>query len=87
MRWRALETAWVFVKQNPCDAALTVKDLREMTKTSEKIPHFPSKFVNFSKSLLGTKQYWKMQKKNVFAMMETFGSPSCFFSLSAADLH
>ena len=35
MRWRALEKARVFVKQNPSDAALTVEELREMTKKSE----------------------------------------------------
>ena len=87
MRWRALETARVFVKQNPSDAALTVEELREMTKTSEKTPHFPNKVVHFGKSLHGTKQYWNMQKKNLFAMMEKVGSPSCFFTLSAADLH
>ncbi|XP_065826022.1 uncharacterized protein [Oscarella lobularis] len=87
MRWRALETARVFVKQNPSDAALTVEELREMTKTSEKIPHFANKVVHFGKSLHGTKQYWNMQKKNLFAMMEKLGSPSCFFTLSAADLH
>ena len=57
MRWQELETARVFVKQNPSDAALTVEELREMTKTSEKAPHFQNKVVHFDKSLHGTKQY------------------------------
>ena len=56
MRWRALETARVFVKQNPSDAALTVEELREMTKTSEKTPHFPNKVVHFGKSLHGIRR-------------------------------
>ena len=48
MRWRALETAQGFVKQNPSDAAITVEELREMTKTS-KIPHFPKKLSTLAK--------------------------------------
>ena len=49
MRWRALETARVFVKQNPSDAALTVEELREMTKTSEKALHFLTKLSTLAK--------------------------------------
>ena len=86
MRWRALETSRVFIKRNPEEAKLTVEELQEMSKTSA-TPDFASKVFHFGKSLHGSKQYWLMQRRNLFAMQEKLGQPSCFFTLSAADLH
>ena len=56
MRWRALETSRVFIKQNPEEAKLTVEELQEMSKTSA-TPDFASKVFHFGKSLHGSKQY------------------------------
>ena len=86
MRWRALETSRVFIKQNPEEAKLPVEELQEMSKTSA-TPDFASKVFHFGKSLHGSKQYWLMQRRNLFAMQEKLGKPSCFFTPSAADLH
>eukprot|EP00118_Oscarella_pearsei_P020682 m.225765 g.225765 ORF g.225765 m.225765 type:complete len:1796 (+) comp40019_c0_seq3:374-5761(+) len=87
MRWRALETARVFIKQNPDDIdLLTVADLKGMAESSSNL-ELAKKVIHFGKSLHGSKQYWSMQRRNLFAMQEKLGPPSCFFTLSAADLH
>ena len=83
MRWRALETGRVFVKQRIGENHLSVEEPKEMVNRGE--TSFASRVMRFSSSLHGTRQYWCTQRLNLAAMQEALGMPTIFFTLSAAD--
>ena len=83
MRWRALETGRVFVKQRIGENHLSVEEPNEMVNRGE--TSFASRVMRFSSSLHGTRQYWCTQRLNLAAMQEALGMPTIFFTLSAAD--
>ena len=83
MRWRALETGRVFVKQRIGENHLSVEEPKEMVNRGD--TSFASRVMRFSSSLHGTRQYWCTQRLNLAAMQEALGMPTIFFTLSAAD--
>ena len=52
MKWQALEAARVFLKQSLSDAACTVEELQELTKTSKKFFVFLTKLYTLAKGEL-----------------------------------
>ena len=85
MRWRALQTGQIYVKQHPADAQISVDELREMVGGEGEI--FSKRVLHYAASLRGTKQYWFRQRTRLISMVDTLGLPTIFFTHSAADLH
>ena len=84
MRWRALQTGHIYVRQHPHDAQLTVEELRDMVGREGEV--FSNRVLHYASTLRGTRQYWFRQKSRLIAMVDTLGLPIVFFSHSAADL-
>ena len=84
MRWRALQTGRIYVRQHPRDAQLTVDELRDMVGHQGEA--FSNRVLHFASSLRGTRQYWFRQRSRLIAMVDTIGLPTVFFTHSAADL-
>ena len=83
MRWRAIQTGRIYVKQNPGDAQLSLDELRDMT--GREGDNFSNRVLHYGINLRGTKQYWYKQRSNLIAMVDTLGLPTIFFTHSAAD--
>ena len=84
MRWRALQTGRVYVRQNLEDAHLSVEQLRDMIGREGE--RFSNRVLYYAASLRGTRQYWLRQRRNLIAMIDTLDIPTIFFTHSAADL-
>ena len=80
MRWRALETDRVFIKQRIGENHLSVEELKEMVNRGE--TSFASRVMRCSSSLHGARQNWCTQRLNLAAMQEALGMPTIFFTLS-----
>lgn len=55
MRWRALETSRIYVRQRPLDAQLSVKELCDMVGGEGEA--FSNHVLHYAGSLRGTRQY------------------------------
>ena len=84
MRWRALQTGRIYVRQHPQDAQLSVEELRDMVGREGEA--FSNRVLHYAGSLRGTRQYWFKQRSRLIAMVDTLGLPTIFFTHSAADL-
>ena len=84
MRWRALQTGQVYVRQHPGDAQLSLDELRDMVGRQGEA--FSNRVLHYASSLRGTKQYWFRQRSRLLSMVDTLGLPTIFFTHSAADL-
>ena len=85
MRWRAIETGRIYVRQNPNDDHLTIDELRDMVGTEAET--FSNRVLHYAASLRGTRQYWMRQRSRLISMVDTLGMPTIFFTHSAADFH
>ena len=84
MRWCALQTGRVYVKQHPGDAQLSLDELRDMVGRQGEA--FSNRVLHYASTLRGTKQYWYRQHSGLLSMVDTLGLPTIFFTHSAADL-
>ena len=84
MRWRALQTGRIYIRQNPEDDHLTIEDLRDMVGREGE--NFSNHVLHYAASLRGTRKYWMRQRSRLIAMVDTLGMPTIFFTHSAADL-
>lgn len=84
MRWCALQTGRVYVRQNPEDGHLSIEDLRDMI--GHQGENFANCVLHYAASLRGTKQYWFQQRSRLISMVDALGMPTIFFTHSAADL-
>ena len=84
MRWRALQTGRIYVRQHPHDARLSVEELRDMVGHQGEA--FSNRVLHYATSLRGTRQYWMKQRSRLISMVNTLGLPTVFFTHSAADL-
>ena len=83
MRWRALQTGRVYIKQHPSDARLSLDELRSMIDCGGE--QFSKRVMHYASSLRGTKQYWFKQRSRLITMVDMLGMPTVFFTHSAAD--
>ena len=60
MRWRALQTGRVYIRQHPGDAQLSLDELRDMVGRQGEA--FSNRVLHYASSLRGTKQYWYRQR-------------------------
>ena len=82
MRWRALQTGKVYVRQNLEDNHLTIEDLRDMVGREGE--QFSNRVLHYAASLRGTRHYWMRQRSRLIAMVDSLGIPTIH---SAADFH
>ena len=83
MRWRALQTGRVYIKQHPKDARLSLDELRDMV--GHEGDQLSSRVLHYASSMRGTRQYWFQQRSRLVSMVDTLGLPTIFFTHSAAD--
>ena len=83
MRWRALQNGRIYIKQHPKDAYLSLSDLKEMVSSGGE--QFTKRVLHYASSLRGTRQYWFQQTSRLISMIDTLGTPTVFFTHSAAD--
>ena len=76
MRWRALQTGRIYVRQNPEDAQLSVDELRDMVGRDGE--NFSSRVLHYAASLRGTRQYRMQQRRRLIAMVDALGTPTVF---------
>lgn len=84
MRWRALQSGRIYVRQHPRDAHLSVEELRDMVGREGEA--FSSRVQHFASSLRGTRSYWFRQRTRLISMVDTLGLPTVFFTHSSANL-
>ena len=84
MRWRALQTGRVYIRQNPEDAHLSIEQLRDMIGREGE--NFSNRVLRYASSLRGTRKYWFQQRSRLISMVDVLGMPTIFFTHSAADL-
>lgn len=85
MRWALLEDARLFLRKNPRIQNLTASELREELRDPVKGPRLAKKISRFASSLPGLAPYWHQQRSNLLAIIDQLGTPTLFFTLSAAD--
>jgi hypothetical protein len=85
MRHHAQNLSAVFVKRSFQDMPITINELREHM---ENMPHnnLADRLMRFGTSLRGTRSYWAKCKAELTDMLHQIGSPTIFFTLSAADM-
>lgn len=76
MRWRALQTGRIYVRQHPNDAHLSVDELRDMVGREGQ--QFSNRVLHYAASLRGTRQYWFRQRSRLIAMVDAIGLPTIF---------
>ena len=79
MRWRAIQTGRIYVRQNPGDAQLSLDDLRDMI--GREGDRFSSRVLHYVINLCGTKQYWYKQRSNLISMVDTLGLSTIFLHI------
>ena len=83
MRWRALQTGRVYIKQYPQDSRMTLDELSEMVGQGDG-ESFTKRVLHFSSSLRGTSHFWLKQRNRLIAMIDSLGMPTIFFTHSSA---
>ena len=84
MRWRALQTGRIYVRQHPGDAQLSLDELRDMVGREGEA--FSNRVLHYASTLRGTRQYWFKQRSRLLSMVDTLGLPTIFFTHSAGGL-
>ena len=84
MRWCAIQTGCIYVKQNPGDVQLSLDELHDMI--GREGDSFSNCVLHYGINLCDTKQYWYKQRSKLIAMVDTLGLPTTFITHSAADL-
>ena len=84
MRWRALQSGRIYIRQHPGDAQLSLDELRDMVGREGEI--FSKRVLHYAASLRGTKQYWFRHRSRLVSTVDTLGLPTIFFTHNGADL-
>ncbi len=64
-------------------AQLSVQELRDLVGSENEA--FSNRVLHSATSLRGTRPYWFKQRSRLFAMVDTLGLPTVFFTHSATD--
>jgi len=83
-RWDALNCGNVYVRRNRLEG-VSAHDMLEMAND----PDFDlaSSIMYYGSNLRGTRSYWKQRCSELIQMVRQLGTPTIFFTLSAADYH
>ncbi|XP_059068758.1 uncharacterized protein LOC131859203 [Cryptomeria japonica] len=86
MRHRAQHSSSVFVKRSFRDMPITINKLRQHMENMPR-SNLADKLMRFGTSLRGTRSYWAKCCAELTDMLHQIGSPTIFFTLSAADMY
>lgn len=84
MRWTALNQGKIFVKKSSMNIT-TVEDLRLILQSNDN--RLTDKIMFYGSNIRGTKAYWYKRCGELLDMVNQIGTPTIFFTLSAAELH
>jgi hypothetical protein len=85
-RHQVLSQANVYMKQHPKDATLTLDQLKRMVSHADS-EQLMSRFSRYISNVQGTKQYWYQRSLELRALIESKGTPTFFWTVSAADTY
>ncbi|RNA27124.1 ATP-dependent DNA helicase PIF1, partial [Brachionus plicatilis] len=85
-RHRSLEQCKIFMKQNPNESNLSVKDLKDLLKTGES-DTFMKKMSAYSSNITGSDSYWYKRRIELQSTFEQMKPASAFFTFSYPDNH
>ena len=85
-RHQVLSQANVYMKQYSNDAALTLEQLKVMVNRADS-ELLISRFSRYISNVQGTKQYWYQRSLELRALIESKGTPTFFWTVSAADTY
>ena len=85
IRHRALATGRMYLRQHPNAAALSLEEIRAFSDAEKN--RLAQDVVRFGAHLRGSAMFWRSQRQNLMAMIDQLGTPHCYFTLSAADMH
>lgn len=76
----------IYLQQHPEDANLTIDDMKSMIGqlSAEQLMH---RLQRYAAKVQGTSQYWFQCYLKLRALLEQKGSPTFFWTVSAADCH
>lgn len=83
-RWDALNCGNVFIRQNEMQNK-TVGEILEIARNSNS--DLAANIMYYGQSLRGTRSYWRQRSNELLQMCRQLGTPTVFFTLSAADYH
>jgi len=83
-RWDALNCGNVYVRQHRLEG-LSADDMLAMAH--DRNCDLASSIMYYGVSLRGTRAYWKQRCSELIQMVRQLGTPTVFFTLSAADYH
>jgi len=83
-RWDALNCGSVYVRKNRLEG-LNAEDLIDMV--NDENLDLASSIMYYGSNLRGTRPYWKQRCSELIQMVRQLGTPTIFFTLSAADYH
>ncbi|XP_059076947.1 uncharacterized protein LOC131876152 [Cryptomeria japonica] len=86
MRHRAQNSSAIFVKRGFHDMPITINELRQHMENMPQ-SHLADRLMRFGTSLRGTRSYWAKCHAELIDMLHQIGSPTIFFTLSAADMY
>ncbi|XP_059073384.1 uncharacterized protein LOC131874156 [Cryptomeria japonica] len=86
MRHRAQNSSAIFVKRGFHDMPITINELHQHMENMPQ-SHLADRLMRFGTSLRGTRSYWAKCRAELIDMLHQIGSPTIFFTLSAADMY
>ncbi len=85
-RHQLLSQAKVYLHQHPADANLTIEALRDMVGTLN-AQQLMNRLQRYAAKIQGSNQYWYQRYQELRALLEQKGSPTFFWTVSAADTY
>ncbi|KAK3925313.1 dTDP-glucose 4,6-dehydratase 2, partial [Frankliniella fusca] len=84
LRWEALSLGTLYMKKKPEVKNINIEDLKVMVSESMSLP---KSAMIYSSSIRTSKSYWMTRTYELDSLVDRFGLPTIFFSISAADHH
>ena len=83
LRWEAIKLGSLFVRKRH----LIGKTAQQLQDLLQQRPNLANEIAYFSSPLRATRAFWYKRCAELKEMITTLGTPTLFFTLSAADLH
>lgn len=81
-----LQQRFVFIKQNPGDAHVTIEQLHQMG-SSNASTNFMTKLSRYVGNTTGNNAYWQKRQNELKTIINSKGTPTIIFTFSSADVH
>ena len=86
MRHQLISQTSIYLHHHPADSNLTVEYLRDMVGRLDS-HHLMSRLQRYAAKIQGSSQFWYQKYQELRALLDQKGSPTFFWTLSAADYH